>query len=237
MGSDGKIAGIGVLNGAVAASASVVLDATHSQRFESGARVMIVDADGRTIKAGYDGSLAINSVDTGTETLVLSSAIDANNADLLVFWHPGAVQQTARDAIFTDLEGSIKLNASGAAICATNIELSAVNDHIDLSNCFGDDKNKGFAAGNRATWTLSVTLDLSNENMADLVQARKFGGFSPEIIIGDVSGRHLKITAPRWIVSVPAIELPENGTTSYTFEGNLYQSSPGSRDPIAIEFL
>ena len=238
MGSDGSIAGMGVLNGAVVASASVVLDATHASRFEADSRVMLVDADGRTIKAGYDGTLVVNSVDTGTETLVLSSAIDAADNDLLVFWHPGAVQQTGKDAIFTDLQGSIKLTSGGQEICATNIELTLVNDHIDLSNCFGDDANKGFAAGNRATWTLSVTLDLSNENMGDLVQARKFGGFSPEIIIGDAaSGRYLKITAPKWIVSVPAIELPENGTTSYTFEGNLYQSSPGSRDPIAIEFL
>lgn len=238
MGSDGSIAGMGVLDGAVVASANVVLDATHASRFEQNARVMLVDADGRTIKAGYDGTLIVNSVNTGTDTIVLSSAIDAADNDLLVFWHPGAVQQTGKDAIFTDLEGSIKLSSGGASICATQIELALVNDHIDLSNCFGDDVNKGFAAGNRATWTLSVTLDLSNENMADLVQARKFGGFSPEIIIGDAaSGRYMKITAPRWIVSVPAIELPENGTTPYTFEGNLYQSSPGARDPIEIEFL
>lgn len=237
MGSNGSIAGIGQLNGAVVASASVVLDAGHADRFEAGARVMMVDVDGRTILDGYDGTLQVSSVDVGTNTVVLSSAVDALDNAYLVFWHPGAVQQTGRDAIFTDLEGSLKLNSSGAEICATNIELALTNDHIDLNNCFGADRNEGFAAGNRATWSLSVTLDLSNENMGDLVQARKFGGFSPEIIIGDVAGRHMKITAPKWIVSVPAIDLPENGTTSYTFEGNLFQSNPGSKDPVVIEFL
>jgi len=237
MGSSGSIAGIGQLNGAVVASASIVLDAGHADRFEAGARVMHVDTDGRTILAGFDGSLIVSSVDTVTNTVVVSSPIDADDDSYLVFWHPGAVQQTGRDAIFTDLEGSLKLTSAGAEICATNIELALVNDHIDLNNCFGSDVNEGFAAGNRATWTLSVTLDLSNENMGELVQARKFGGFSPEITIGDVTGRHMKITAPKWIVSVPPIDLPENGTTPITFEGNLFQSNPGSRDPVVIEFL
>ncbi len=237
MGSDGSIAGIGQLNGAVVSSASIILDAGHADRFSVGARVMHVAADGRTILEGADGSISVSSVDTVTNTVVISTSIDADDDTYLVFWHPGAIQQTGRDAIFTDLEGTLKLTSSGNAICATNIELSLTNDHIDLNNCFGDDANAGFAAGNRATWNLNVTLDLSNENMGELVQARKFGGFSPELIIGDPTGRHLKITAPKWIVSVPVIDLPENGTTSYNFEGNLYQSASGKRDPIIIEFL
>lgn len=237
MGSDGSIAGIGLLNGAVVASTTIILDPGHADRFSVDARVMHVAADGRTILAGADGSLTVSSVTTGSNTVEISSAIDADDDTYLVFWHPGAVQQTGKDAIFTDLEGSIKLSSAGSEICATNIELSLTNDHIDLNNCFGDDVNTGFAAGNRATWALSVTVDLSNENMGELVQARQFGGFSPEIIIGDTGGRHLKITAPKWIVSVPSIDLPENGTTPFTFEGNLYQSNPGSRDPIVIEFL
>ena len=111
-----------------------------------------------------------------------------------------------------------------------------MNDHVDLNTCFGDDVNKGFAAANRATWSLSVTLDLSGENIGDLVQSRKFGGLDGELIIGDVSGRHLSVDFRKWIVSVPPIDLPENGTTPVTFEGNLYQSSAGSRDPIKLSF-
>ena len=116
-----------------------------------------------------------------------------------------------------------------------NRTLDAVNDHVDLDNCFGEDANQGFAAGNRLTLTLGATLDLSGENLGDLVQARKFGGFTPELIIGNPSsGRKLTITAKKWIDGVPPIDLPETGVTPVTFTGVLYQDNPGSRDPIQL---
>jgi hypothetical protein len=118
-------------------------------------------------------------------------------------------------------------------VCATAISVGLVNDHVDLDNCFGTDTNQRFAAGNRLTITVSATRDLSNENFGDLVQARKFGGFSGELIIGNpASGRKLTLTFPKWIVGVPVIDLPENGVTPVTFEGTLYQSDAGARDPI-----
>jgi hypothetical protein len=46
----------------------------------------------------------------------------------------------------------------------------------------------------------------------------------------------LKITAPKWIPSVPSIEVPENGVTPVTLEGNLYQSAAGANDAILVEF-
>jgi hypothetical protein len=237
MGSDGSIAGIGQLNGAVVSSANVILNASHAKRFTVGARVMAVDPDGRTILAGFDGTLSVSSVNLMTETVVVSTAVSIPDNGYLVFWHPGAVQATGRDAIYTDLAGSFKFTDSGNTVCATNIELSLTNEHIDLNNCFGDETNQGFAAGNRATWALSVTLDLSNENLGDLVQSRAFGGLDGELIIGTVgSGRYLLVDFSKWIVSVPPIDLPENGTTPVTFDGTLYQSQPGARDPIVISF-
>jgi hypothetical protein len=239
MGSDGSIAGIGQVDGAVVASATVTLNSApypHAERFSAGARVMHVGADGRTILAGADGTLLISSVDTALNQVVLSAPIDADDDSYIVFWHPGAIQQTGRDNIFTDLEGSFKFSSSGNEVCATNIELSLVNDHVDLVNCFGTDVNEGFAAGNRATWSLSVTLDLSGENLGDLVQSRQFGGLDGDLIIGDVAGRNLLVDFRKWIVSVPPIDLPENGTTPVTFEGTLYQSQAGSRDPIKLSF-
>lgn len=237
------IAGIGQADGAVVSSTTVQLNATHAQRYRNEgannkARVMAVSPDGRTIVAGADGTLTVEAVDTGTDQLTLSAAIDLADDGYIVPWNPGAVQQTGRDNIFTDLEGSFKFNSSGNTVCATNITLSFVNDHIDINNCFGADANEGFVAGNRATISLEVTLDLSNENFGDLVQTREFGGFDAVIEIGPdpVSGRSLEITMPKWIVSVPPIDLPENGTTPVTFSGNLYQSNAGARDPIKFRF-
>lgn len=240
MGSDGAIAGIGKLNGAVVASTNIILENSpykQVNRFSAGARVMVVDTDGRTILAGYDGSLLINSVTELTDTVVLNSAVSAGDGAYLTFWHPGAVQTTGRDAVYTDLEGSLKLNSTGPAVCATNVVLTCANDHVDRANCFGTDTNQGFVPGNRMTMTLEVTADLSGENLGDLVKARQFGGFSPELIIGSLTGRYLKLSAPKWVPSVPAIELPENGTTPVTLSGILYQSAAGQKDPLLLEYL
>lgn len=234
--SKAAIAGIAQINGDVVGSANVILEAGQYKRYDVGARVMVVNADGRTIVAGADGSLLISSINGGVETIVLSTTVDAEDTGYIVPWHPGAMQQTGRDNVYTDLEGSMKLNQGGSNICVTNITLSVANDHVDRDNCFGADANQGFVAGNRCTMSLSVAFDLSNENFADVVQARNFEGFAPEIIVGNVSARHLKITAPNWIPAVPPIEVPENGTTPVTLEGNLYQSAPGAKDPIKLEF-
>jgi len=233
-----NMAGIGQIDGLVSGSATVTLNTDHAKRFYGQPPVMIVGADGRTITAGADGSLTIDSISVATDEVVLSTTVDAEDDGFLVFWHPGAIQQTGRDNPYTDLEGSFKFNSSGSVIDTTQITLAFANDHVDLDNRFGRDANVGFVAGNRATGTLTVEFDLSNENLGDLVQAREFSGFAPEIILGDsATGRYLKITAPKWIPSIPPIDVPESGTTSISMEGNFYQSAPGARDPISVEWL
>lgn len=233
-------AGIGQANGAVVNSADVILNDTpykHSERFTPDACVMVVAADGRTITAGIDGTLKVLSVNDTLNTLTLTAPVDVEDDGFIVFWHPGAVQQTGRDNVYTDLQGSFAFNPGEPTVCATNITLTAANDHVDKTNCFGTDANQGFIPGNRMTMALEVTLDLSNDFYGKLVRAAEFKGFSPVLYIGDTSDRHLKISIPKWIPSLPPIELPENGTTPITLSGNLYQSQPGTKDPIVIEYL
>jgi hypothetical protein len=235
-----SIAGIGLIDAPVVASNVVTLSNApykHVERFSAGARVMVVAADGRTITHGADGSIYITSENQLLDTVTLSVAVDAAAGAYLTFWHPGAVQATARDNIYTDLYGTFKFKSTGIPVCATNISLNCVNDHFDRDNCFGSQGNEGFVAANKMTMTLECTLDLSGDNIGDLVQARKFGGFSPELLIGDGIGRSLLLTAPKWVTNVPAVELPESGTTSYTFSGVLYQSAPGARDPLLMSFV
>lgn len=232
------IAGLAKINGAVSASATLVVDTGQATRYDATAPVMVIDPDGRTILAGADGSLTISSITLNTDTIVLSTAVTVADNGFLVPWHPGAIQQTARDAIFTDLEGSFKLRSTGSNIDVTNIVLAMNNNHNDLDGYFGRDANAGFVAGNRLDMTLTVTFDLTTqETMGEIVQSSQFAGFSPEIILGNVAGRYLKIKAPNWIPSVPTIEVPENGPTPVTLEGMLYQSTPGARDPITVEFF
>jgi hypothetical protein len=231
------IAGLAQLSGAVSASTDVIVNTGESKRYEANARVMMVGVDGRTITAGQDGSLYVASVDDNTSTVVLSAAVTAADDSYLAPWDPGAVQQTGRDNIYTDLVGSIKLSQSGSSIDTTAFNLKIANDHVDFDNRFGADANKGFAAANRATITLKVDFDLSNETFGDVVRTRNFAGFNPELVIGTVSsGRYLKITAPKWIPSVPPIEVPENGVSSISLEGQLYQSDTGQKDPVKLRF-
>lgn len=232
------IAGLAKVNGAVSASATVVVDTAQASRFDPLAPVMVVDPDGRTILAGADGSLTISSLVLNTDTLTLSTTVTVGDDGYIVPWHPGAIQQTGRDAIFTDLQGSFKLRSAGSSIDVTNIALTFNNDHNDLDGYFGRDANAGFVAGNRLSMTLSVTFDLtSSETMAELVQSSTFAGFDPQVILGTVgSGRYLQINAANWIPSVPNIEVPENGPTPVTLEGMLYQSTPGAKDPIVVSF-
>lgn len=231
-----SIAGLAQLNGAIAASAVAILNANEYKRYSVGAPVMVLDPDGRTIVAGIDGSLTVSAIVPGSEQLTLSAAVTVADDGYIVPWSPGAASQTARDNIFTDLVGSFKLNAGGSNIDVTEITLDLNNDHNDLDEYFGRDANAGFIAGNRMQGTLSVTFNLSNENFGEVVQSSSFLGYSPEIILGATSGRHLKITAPKWIPAVPSIEVPENGPTPVTLEGMLYQSAAGVDDAFLIEF-
>lgn len=236
-GADCQIAGLAQVNGAVSASTSVVLNAGESRRYSVGSRVMVVDPDGRTILHGYDGSLTVNAIVDSTHTLTLSAAVTVADNGFVVPWDPGAAGQTARDAVFTDLVGHFKADQQGSNVDVTNISLAFENNHVDFDNRFGSDTNKGRAAANRLTGNLSVTFDLSNETMGDVVRARDFGGFDPEIVLGSTSsGRYLRIRAPKWIPAVPTLDIPENGTTEVTLEGTLYQSAPGQKDPFSVSF-
>jgi len=228
------IAGIAQIASAVVASANVIVDPDLTDRYDEGAYVMIVDPDGRTILAGADGSLKIDSITAATDTLTLNSAVSVAEDGFVVPWNPGAVQQTARDNIYTDLEGSFKMKSAGSDICITNLVLTFNNNHNDLDNCFGADANRGFVAGERLDINYAVTFDLSNDNFADVVQASKFEGYDPVITLGATSGRYLKIDVSKWIPAVPPLEVPESGPTPTTLEGMCYESSPGSKDPIVV---
>lgn len=241
MAQKGSIAGIGQVNGLVSAVADVVLQSGHAKRYategDNKPRVMLVDVDGVTILDGMAGDLYVDSVNVLTETLTLNRAVDAADLSYVAPWNPGAVQATGRDNIYTDLQGYFKFSPTGEKICTTNIELAYNNDHIDLNNCFGSDANLGFSAANRATISLSVTVDLSNQHFGELVQARKFEGFNPVLVIGDEnSGRYAQLDISKYITEVPPIDLPENGTVPVTFSGTLYQSTPGAKDPLTLRF-
>jgi len=235
--SKALIAGIAKSVAGCAAVDTVPVTAGEESRFEAGAPVMVVAADGRTIIEGFDGTLLVASIDEVAHNVVLGAAVTVPAGGFLTFWHPGACGTTGKDAIYTDLVGSLKLRSAGAAVDVSNFALEIGNEHNDLDSYFGKDANAGFVAGNRCTMKLTVTADLSNENFGELVKLRGFGGLDPVFLLGDpTTGRALRIAASKWIPAVPSIEVPESGTTPVTLEGNLFESTPGAKDPVVVSF-
>lgn len=244
------ISGLSQINGAVVASPTVILQTGQAARYSdpqydrdgttvlSAPLVMIVDPDGRTILAGADGTLSILSIDHNTDTLTLSASVSVSTLGFVVPWDPGAVQKTATDNIYTDLHGSFQFDPSLGFVDVTELDLNFQNNHNDLDDRFGRDANVGFIPGNRADIKLNVKFDLSaGETLGQVVQTRGFAGFKPVIKLGDgTTARVLHITAPKWIVNVPTIDVPQNGPTPVTLEGMLYQSAPGAQDPILVSF-
>lgn len=243
-----SISGLAKVNGIVSASPAVVLATTEAQRFSdisyaadgttivSTPIVMAIDPDGRTILAGADGSLSLIGNDHSTDTLTLNASISIPDGGYIVPFDPGAVQKTAIDNIFTDLHGTFQFDPSLPAVDVTDITLSYQNNHNDLDDRFGRDTNVGFIAGNRAEIKLTVKFDLSaGDTLAPVIQTRGFAGFKPKLILGDgTTTRKLVINGVKWIVSVPVIDVPQNGPTPVTLEGVLYQSAPGAQDPITF---
>ena len=235
--SKAVIAGIAKSSTGCIGTATVPVISGEEIRFEAGAPVMVVDADGRTILAGFDGDLLVSSVDETGHNVVLGATVTVPVGGFLVFWHPGACGTTGKDAIYTDLVGSLKLRSGGSSVDVSNYALEIGNEHNDLDSYFGKDANAGFVAGNRCTMKLTVTADLSNENFGELVKLRSFGGLDPVFLLGDpTSGRALRVAASKWIPAVPSVEVPENGTTPVTLEGNLFESAPGAKDPVVVSF-
>ena len=235
--SKAVVAGISKISTPVSGVALIPLTSGEELRFEAGAPVMTLNADGRTILDGFDGSLTVLSRDETGHTITLSSVVTIPASGFVVYWHPGALGTTAKNAIFTDLVGSFKLRSAGSAVDTSNLSLEIANDHNDLDTYFGKDANAGFVAGNRCTMKLSVTADLSNENFGEIVKLRDFSGLDPVFLLGDpTTGRAMRISATKWIPSVPTIEVPENGTTPVTLEGNLFESTPGAKDPVVVSF-
>ena len=243
--SEAYISGLSQVDGAVSASANVVvnLSAVDGQseacRYSANGRVMVVKADGETITDGFLGDLYVVSVNAITNTVVLNRPVDAEDNGYLVPWNPGANKTKCTDNIYSDLTGEFKLDCNASeSQCITNFTASFANNHFDINNCFGAKCNQGFIPAERLTVELSVTFDLSNENFAQVVKLRDCKGLCPYFQLGDpaTTGAYFTLQAENWIPNVPPIALPSSGPTPITLTGTLYETSKGSNDPFKATY-
>lgn len=233
---DAKECSYGKLSAAVNASASVILNAGEAYRFEAGALVMCVDADGRTVVAGADGSLSVSSISTGTDTVVLSTTVTVSDDGFLVPWSPQVFGFTYTDEPADGLVGSLSFDGGSTTFeQIKSIEFSVDPKLEDLDNYYGADGNRGFVVGDRTEIKVKVEVNLTADDYRYILQAKQFTSFSVKAVSGEAAGRRCEIVCPKVIMSSPAVELPETGSVTVTFEGIAYQQN-GAMDGITISF-
>jgi hypothetical protein len=236
-GRESKECSIGKVNGPVSASTSVILETGEAGNFEPEARIMLIDADGRTVLAGVDGTLRGSSIDLTTHTLTLSSAITCADGAYIAPWLPHVFGFGGIDNPVTGLQGSVSFDGGASTIEEIrSVEISVDPKTEDLDNYYGTDSNRGYVVGDRSEISVKVEMNLSASQFRTIQQSRRFESFSMKVILGDASARHLEIICPRVMYKIPGIEIPDTGTVPVTFEGFALQQVLGSLDAIQLSF-
>lgn len=235
---NGLYASIAQLNGAISASATAILNSGESTRFDPGAPVMVVNADGRTIVAGQDGSLTVSSRTDGSHILTLSTTVTAEDDGFIVPWMPHVFDQVGTDNPITGLSGTVSLDAGSTTI----EEINAVNIKFDpkvenFDNWYGFDTNKGFSIGDKSELILKLDVVLTVQQANQIVKAKEFTAASVRIDLGSTSGRYIRWVMPRVLFKVPAIEIPDKGTIKMTLEGPMLESAEGALDAIKMSYF
>lgn len=234
---NGLYASIGKINGAVNNSANVILENGESPRFDVDARVMVVDADGRTVLYGADGSLKVNSRTDAAHTLVLSGAVTVGDNGFVVPFMPHVFDQVAIDNPVTGLQGSVSLDGGSTTIEEIRSAEVVFDPKVeDLDKFYGSSTNMGRVVSDRAEIKVKVELTMSASQMHRIVQSKEFLALGVKIVLGPADGRRVEITLPKVLFSVPPMELPDSGSVVATLEGVCLQSASGRLDAISIAY-
>jgi hypothetical protein len=233
--SDAKTAFPAQINGIVSSSASVIVNTGEAGNFEADALVMVVAADGVTVTAGGDGSLSISAVNTTTDTLTLSTTVDAEDDGFLVPWYPifGGIPNDV-GVIATDLQGSLTFGGKSLGR-VKSWEIGLNPNQTNLDEYYGTEVNQGRVDGARSEITVSITMDLTAEDAGLYTKAKRDEEFAFEGYFGNSSGQHWKFVCPKLKTNLPPIEFGDEGPIEITFEAFALQTAPGALDAIKLE--
>jgi len=108
-----------------------------------------------------------------------------------------------------------------------------------VNYCYGEDALDGsyFIAANRLTATLSMEINLNDDTVEFYNAVQAFEDQDITLILGNSAGRHLEITMPKVIFSVPSISVPETGSIPVTYEGICYQTALDAANEITVSFI
>lgn len=218
----------------------VTVASGEGARFEVGGMVSLVESDGVTRSADTpDGSpRTITDVTGDVVTLdgaVLADADFIGSDGFLAYYEPET--PAAINDPQTGLVGSITI-AGLTTDCVRSASLTIENNHEVQNFCYGTSSLSGplFSPTDRLTINLTMDLNL-NASLVEFINSLKsFDGKAITMILGDISGRHLEVTIPKWTPNIPAISIPDNGTIPVSFQGIALQTSADAADEITIEF-
>jgi len=238
---DGKYAALAKLAAPVAGSASVTLEPNEANKFDIGARVMLVGIDGRTVTHGYDGNLTFAR--TASNTGTLSETVTVADESFMAPWTPHSFDQVGIDNPVTGIQGTISVDLTTTPI-GTNVieeirscEISFDPKIEDQDNYYGQDGNRGRVVGGRAEITVDLDVMLSNSQAQHIMESKRFIAKNILVKLGDPAGRHVQFIFPNVQFAVPDIELPDEGSVPLKLSGKCLQSVVGSLDAFSIAYV
>jgi hypothetical protein len=238
-GRDEKVSSVCQVNGAVSASATIVVNSGEAYNTEPSSLVMCVDVDGRTVLYGYDGSLSVSSITNGSNTIVLSSPVTLSSGAYLVPYNPAVLGNPGGTLQpLVGLTGSVSFNGGSTTLEQVRSVNIVIDQKLsDLDKFYGFDTNRGYVVGSEAEIKVKIETLCTPSEINRILQIKSDTNFSMQIVLGSASGRRVQISCPSVIYQIPAIEIPDSGEVPITFEGIAQQSSLGAMDAISISYL
>ena len=222
---------------------TVTLAAGEGRRFPVGAKVMIVKASNvKSADTPVGSARTVVSVAGDVVTLdgaILADADGSVTAVYLCYYEPEYVAPVAINDPQTGLVGSFAITGESYINCVRSIGINCTNNHEVHANCYGELGLGGplWSNGGKLAVEVTAELNLSKDMVGYLNDLREFQGDELTLILGDDTGRHMKIVLPKVIFAVPEVSVPETGTVPVTVTGPANQSNLDVADEITILFL
>jgi len=168
----------------------------------------------------------------------MNAPVDGAAQVFLAYAEP--VTPTGISNIQTGLVGSISIDGLGGSVsCVRSFDLTLSNNHERVNYCYGTDglATPFFVAGDRLSVELSVEMNLNHSTVEWLYDLDQFTSQDIDFVLGDSTGRHLKIDLPKIIFNIPTTTVPESGSIPFSADGIGYQTNLGGADEVTVSYL
>jgi len=235
---NGLYASIAKLSAAVSDTEVVIVEAGESNRFEVGARVMVVDDDGRTIVGGATGAITVLSRTDVSNIVTLSEHVTVDDDGYLVFWAPHVLDVSGTDNPTTTLTGTVSFDGGTTPVEEIrNVEITFDPKFEDQDAYYGADSNRGRVVSDRSDIKAAIDLVMSASQISKVINAKEFESVNINVVLGAAAGRRVEFDLPKMYIEVPDMELPETGTVVAKLSGFAMQSAAGMMDALTISYL